>query len=129
MVRHRTADELEAGLDEIPRSPTDHGGLALIACRPHSEEREVPDTAEISLVEGLVGDNWKTRGSTRTPDGSAHPQMQLTLMNARVIALIAGEKERWAIAGDQLYIDFDLSAKNLPPGTRLEIGSAIIEVT
>ena len=129
MVKQRTAEELEAGLKQIRQSPKDNGVLALIARRPRSEEREVLETAEISLVEGLVGDNWKTRGSTRTADGSAHPEMQITLMNARVIALVAGEREHWAIAGDQLYIDLDMSARNVPPGTRLSIGSAIIEVT
>ena len=62
-------------------------------------------------------------------DGSANPDAQLTLMNARVVALVAGERERWPLAGDQLYVDLDLSADNLPPGTRLAVGSAVIEVT
>ena len=83
----------------------------------------------LDLSEGLVGDNWKTRGSRRTADGSAHPDMQLNVMNARVIALLAQGVERWALAGDQLYIDLDLSFENLPPGTRLALGSAVIEVT
>jgi MOSC domain-containing protein YiiM len=85
--------------------------------------------AEISLTEGLVGDNWKTRGSSRTPDCSAHPERQLTVMNARVIALLADEPQHQALAGDQLFVDLDLSAENLPPGTQLEIGTAIIEIT
>jgi MOSC domain-containing protein YiiM len=129
MVKYRTAEELEAGLERIRQSPRDNGVLALISRRPRAEEREVLREAEISLMEGLVGDNWKTRGSSRTPDGSAHPDLQLTLMNSRVIALLAQEQERWALAGDQLFIDLDLSAKNLPPGTQLEIGTAIIEIT
>src|SRR5207247_88617 len=81
------------------------------------------------LREGLVEDNWRTRGSSRTVDGSSHPEMQLNLMNARVIALVAQERERWPLAGDQLYLDLDLSSENLPPGTRLALGSAVIEVT
>jgi MOSC domain-containing protein YiiM len=129
MIKHRTAEELEAGLDEIRQSPKDNGVLALIARRPRSEEREVLQEAEISLNDGVVGDNWKVRGSTRTPDGSGHPELQLTLMNARVIALVAGEREHWALAGDQFYIDLDMSAENVPSGTRLELGTAIIEVT
>ncbi|MBX2996887.1 MAG: hypothetical protein KF893_00140 [Caldilineaceae bacterium] len=78
---------------------------------------------------GLVGDNWKARGSSSTDDGSAHPEMQLNLMNARAAALVAQDKSRWPLAGDQLFVDLDLSEKNVPPGTRLAIGSAILEVT
>ena len=79
--------------------------------------------------EGLVGDSWRTRGSSRTPDGSAHPNMQLNIMNARVIALVAQDKDRWQLAGDQLFIDLDLSAENLPAGTQLSLGAAVIEVS
>jgi len=103
--------------------------LKFIIRRPLEGEREVLTEAKLCLVEGLVGDNWKTRGSPKTPDGSAHPDKQLNIMNARSIALIARTQERWPLAGDQLYIDLDLSGANLPPGTRLSIGAAIIEIT
>lgn len=128
-ARHLTMEELEDGLEEIRQSPQQGGTLELIACRPAVGERKVLEEAELSVEEGLVGDNWRARGSSRTPDGSAHPEMQLNIMNARTIALIAQERERWALAGDQLFIDLDLSDANLPPGTQLAIGSAIIEVT
>jgi hypothetical protein len=122
-------EELEAGLDEIRRSPKDGGVLELIVRRPLVDAREVLEEGELHLSEGLVGDSWKLRGSSRTPDGSAHPDMQLNVMNARAIALVARERHRWPLAGDQLYVDLDLSDENLPPGTRLSIGSAVIEVT
>jgi len=128
-MTHRTAEELEAGLEEIFRSPQDEGTLELIVRRPATGKREVADEAELNVATGLVGDNWKDRGSSRTADGSPHPGMQLNLMNARVIALLARDRERWPLAGDQLFVDLDLSAENLPPGTQLAIGSAIIEVT
>lgn len=124
-----TMAELEAGLEGIRQSPTDAGVLALIVRRPQVEAREVLEEGELDLFDGLVGDNWKTRGSSQTADGSAHPDMQLNIMNARVIALLAQKKERWALAGDQLYMDLDLSAENVPPGTRLSLGEAVIEVT
>ncbi len=127
--KHLTQAELQAGLDAIFQSPKTEGVLALIVCRPQIEAREVLEVGELDLNDGLVGDNWKTRGSSRTSDGSSHPDMQLNIMNARAIALIAHEKERWPLAGDQLYIDLDLSAANAPPGTRLALGSAIIEIT
>lgn len=128
-VKHLTMAELEAGLDEIRQSPKEAGVLELIVRRPATDEREILEEGELHPVEGLLGDSWKVRGSSRTPDGSAHPEMQLNIMNARAIALVAQDKERWPLAGDQLYIDMDLSAENLPAGTRLALGSAVIEVT
>jgi hypothetical protein len=122
-------ETLDAGLAHVRGAPQDAGTVELIVCRPNEGERELLDEAELDPVEGLVGDNWRTRGSRATEDGGAHPDLQLTLMNARVTALIAQTRERWPLAGDQLYVDFDLSEANLPVGTRLAIGSAVIEVT
>jgi hypothetical protein len=124
-----SVDRFLAGLDEVRRSPVDTGTVELIVRRPAVDEREVVEAAALDLEEGLVGDNWRARGSGGTDDGSAHPGMQLTLMNSRLAALVAGERERWPLAGDQLYVDLDLSEENLPPGTRLAIGTAVIEIT
>jgi hypothetical protein len=128
-VKHLTMAELEAGLDTIRQAPKNEGVLKLIVRRPQIDAREVLETGELDLAEGLVGDNWKVRGSSRTPNGESHPDMQLNIMNVRVIALLAQEKDRWQLAGDQLFIDLDLSADNVPPGTQLALGSAVIEVT
>jgi hypothetical protein len=128
-IKHLTWDELTAGLDEIRRSPQDEGSLELIVRRPDIEQREVLVEGQLDEAIGLVGDTWGKRGSSRTPDGRRHPDMQLNVMNARTIALLAQDKARWALAGDQLFIDLDLTAQNLPAGTRLAIGSAVIEVT
>jgi hypothetical protein len=130
VARHLTTEQLEAGLDEIRRAPGDVGTVALIVRRPAEGEREVLAEGSLDLRQGLVGDMWSSRGSKRTPDGSAHPDMQLTVMNARVVDLIAaGDRERWPLAGDQIYADFDISAENLPPGTQLALGGAVVEVT
>ncbi len=128
-IRHLTREELEAGVSEIRRAPRDEGVLELIVRRPKVNEREVLDVAELNLDEGVAGDTWKVRSSMRTPDGSRHPDMQLNIINARVIALIAQDRSRWPLAGDQLYVDLDLAGENLPPWTRLQIGTAIVEVT
>jgi MOSC domain-containing protein YiiM len=128
-VSHLSFEELEAGLDEIRQSPKDHGVLKMIVRRPNVDEREELTEGELSLEEGLVGDTWKERFSRRTPDGSANPDAQITIMNARAVALLAQSEERWSLAGDQFFVDLELSDDNLPPGTRLAIGSAIIEVT
>jgi hypothetical protein len=126
---HVTTLELEAGLDEIRRSPRDVGTLELIARRPAENEREVVDEGVLDVEIGLVGDTWAVRGSRHTEDGSADPRCQINMMNARAAALVAQSKDRWALAGDQLYIDFDLSEDNAPPGTRLAIGAAVLEIT
>jgi len=128
-MRHLTQEELAAGLDGIRKSPKDRGILHLIVRRPATDQREVLDEGSLDPAYGLLGDNWLARGSRSTPDGSAHPEMQLNIMNSRVIALVAQDPQRWALAGDQLFIDMDLSPENLPPGTKLSIGSAVLEVT
>ena len=127
--KHLTLAELEASLPSALQSPTDAGTLDLIVCRPAVGRRDVLEAGELDLATGLVGDTWNIRSSTRTADGSPHPDMQINVMNSRVIAMIAGEESRWGLAGDQLYLDLDISARNLPPGTQLSVGSAVIEVT
>lgn len=129
VAKNMTLEDLQAGLDDIKLSPKDAGAVQMIVRRPSTEERESLEEGQLSLVEGLVGDNWGTRGSSRTADGSSHPDMQLTIMNTRVIDLIAQGKERWHLAGDQLFVDMDLSVENMPPGTRISLGTAVIEAT
>lgn len=128
-VKHLTMEQLEAGLDSIRQSPKDQGVLEMIVRRPEIDQRQVLQVGRLNHQDGLVGDNWKARGSSQMPAGSANPDVQLTLMNARVVALLAQDKERWPLAGDQLYVDLDLSTENLPAGTHLALGSAVIEVT
>jgi MOSC domain-containing protein YiiM len=128
-MTHLDAATLEAGLPQIRQAPKDEGRVALIVRRPTIDEREVLDEAEIDLVHGVVGDNWRVKGSSSTPDGSANPDAQITVVNARAAAVVAGDVERWPLAGDQLYVDLDISTENLPPGTRLELGTAVLEVT
>jgi hypothetical protein len=128
-VRHLSTEELYAGLDEIRRAPKDQGVLEMIVRRPRKGEREVLEEGQLDLHDGLVGDSWKHRHSSRSADGRAHPDMQINVMSSRAIALVSQDKALWPLAGDQLFIDLDLSAANVPPGTQLAIGSAVIEVT
>jgi hypothetical protein len=124
---HVSAAELEAGLPEIKLAPAAEGTVELIVRRPAEDVREVLEEAVLDLNEGLVGDRW--RASARNEGEPLDSSTQLTLMNARVIALIEPNRERWPLAGDQLYVDLDLRPENLPAGTRLALGSAVIEVT
>ena len=127
MLQNAELTRLEEGLDHIREAPADGGTVELIARRPAVDEREVLAEARLDLRDGLEGDTWRVRGSSRTPDSGPNAEAQLTLMNARAAASIAGERERWPLAGDQLYVDLDLSLTNLPPGSRVQIGSAVIE--
>lgn len=110
---HLTTRQLEEGLAHLTQAPADEGRLEMMVRRPAVGEREVLEQAELDTADGLVGDTWRQRRSSRTADGSAHPDMQINIMSAR----------------DQLFLDMDLSAANLPPGTRLALGSAVLEVT
>jgi len=127
-VEHLGKEQLEAALPELRLSPRNNGVLNHIVCRPATGQREVLVEGELDLAEGLVGDNWSMRGAN-TPDGMPDPEMQLNIMNSRVTALITQDPDHWKLCGDQLYIDMDLSSNNLPAGTRLSIGSTIVEVT
>ncbi len=129
MTAHLTADALAAGLDHIRQSPVDNGTLELIVCRPAVNERRVLEEGRLDLATGLIGDMWSVRSSTSTPDGSPDPNGQVTIMNARAAALLAGLPERWPLAGDQLYVDLDLGEAALAAGTQLAIGEAVVEIT
>ncbi len=129
MSEHPTLQELLTTIPDISISPSDQGTVEMITRRPEVGERDILEVCELDETRGLVGDNWEQRGSASTPDGSANPDAQITIINSRIVDAVAGSKSRWHLAGDQLVIDIDLSHDNLPPGSRLNIGSAIIELT
>ncbi len=126
---HLTTEQLEGGLELIRQSPTEDGRLEMIVQRPTEGERVVLDIGELNTEEGLAGDSWNVRGSRRTDDGTSHPDMQINIMNSRVLALVAQRPDRMHLAGDQLVVDLDLSAINLPAWTRLAIGDAVIDMS
>lgn len=129
MQAEQSLTAIEETLAALGDSPRDSGTVELIVCRPQNGERQVLDEAELDTAQGLIGDNWIVRGSRHTPDGNAHPELQIAIMNSRVIQAIAQDKDRWALAGDQLFLDFDLSTDNLAIGERLRIGTVLLEIT
>jgi hypothetical protein len=130
VMDHPSLPTLEAALVDIRSSPPDDGRVELIVVRPAENEREVVEEAVIDLERGVIGDDWQTRGSTSTDDGASNPLKQVNLMNHRVVTHLAGgDADRRKLAGDQLYVDLDLSLDNLPPGTRIQVGSAVLEIT
>ncbi len=129
MAEHLTRAELQAGLAHILASPEDDGVLEAIVIRPGSGLRQEPQSCDISAAGGVHGDHWAKGCWLSTEAGEPHPDVQICIMNARCIAHIAGERQRWALAGDNLLIDLDIGPENLPPGQRLRIGTAVIEIT
>jgi len=121
--------ELIEGLDHVAGAPVDAGVVELIVMRPEVDERVVLEVAQLDEHQGLVGDSWLQRGSRRTADGLADPLGQLAIMSSRAAALLAGWRDRWPLAGDQLFLDLDLSEASLPAGARLAVGSAVVEIT
>ncbi len=119
----------DAGLEHVRRAPAGRGRLELVVARPEVDERLELDEARLTVAEGLEGDSWSRRPSRRTPDGSPFVDAQLNVMSSRAIQLFAGSRERWPLAGDQLFVDLDLSEASLPAGSRLAIGTAVIEVS
>ena len=126
---HLTTAEIEEKIADVLASPKDNGTLEMIVRRPAVNSREVVDSGYLSIENGLVGDNWLSRGSSRTDNGLGHPEMQLNLMNWRFANLISGSRDRVQLAGDQLFVDLDLSSENIAPGTQLSVGDAVIEIT
>lgn len=123
---HRTTEELQSLLNEIFAAPRDSGPIEMIVRRPGENQREVIQSGELTTEEGLVGDNWGDRVDS---DGEPNRAAQLTLMNSRVTDAVAVTRERWPLAGDQIYVDLDISMENLPPGSRLRVGEAIVEIS
>jgi MOSC domain-containing protein YiiM len=128
-MQHLSRQDLEACLGHIRDSPADRGVVVLVVRRPAVGVRELPPEAMLNPAAGLVGDNWLARGSSGTPDGAADPQRQVTVMNARVAELVAGGADRMPLAGDQIYVDFDIGVENLPAGSLLAVGEAVLEVS
>lgn len=128
-MQPRSPEELDDAIPWIRQSPKDEGTLRMIVVRPGTNERAVLPAVEISETGGVHGDCWASGCWKSLPDGRPHPDVQIAMMNARVIEAVAGSEQRWPLAGDNLFVDLDLASENLMSGQRLEIGSAVIEIT
>lgn len=124
-----TQEELDAALDEIRGAPRGEGRVELIVARPTHGERAIVDEGRLDIAQGLVGDNWPSRPAKGALDGKPHPDTQITLMNMRAVRALARDAADWAMAGDQLFVDFDLSGEHLPAGTRVQLGGAELVIT
>lgn len=122
----KTMDQLISAIAQVKQAPRDQGTVELLVCRPEQGQRKVLQQAELDTDQGLLGDNWFARGHKKGP---ANTDMQINIMNVRVIAALSDDKTRWPLAGDQLYVDFDISKQNLPAGSHIQVGSAVLEVT
>ncbi|GJM29802.1 MAG: MOSC domain-containing protein [Cyclobacteriaceae bacterium] len=128
-MEHKDYSTIERGFEVVKASPSFEGTVQMVVIRPEVNQRKELDEGQLDVEKGLVGDNWATRGSSQTEDGNAHPGMQINIMNSRVIRLVTHDRSEWKMAGDQLFVDLNLSKSNMPPGTRFTVGDATLEVT
>jgi hypothetical protein len=129
-VPYRTTAQLESHLDHLRTAPVDAGTLALVVRRPSHGARELLEDGLLDEADGLVGDNWLARATSRAVAEGRHLDAMVTVMSSRMAALLADTDEERALAGDQLYVDLDLSHDHLPAGARFAIGDeAVLEVS
>lgn len=128
-MQHVTAQEIERRMSWVLDSPRDNGVVQLIVVRPQTDQRTVIDRAHFSPETGVAGDNWQHDCWKKLSDGHSDPDVQVAIMNARMIEVLASDPAHWPLAGDQLFVDFDLSTSNLSPGDQLKVGGAILEIT
>ena len=129
-MAHLSTEQITERVADLPPAPTDNGVVATLLIRPETNVRKIVSTFHVVPGEGIVGDNYVARGDRKTPDGKAHPEGQVCIMNASILDILAdGDTNKWELAGDQILADFDLSTDNLPAGTRFSIGSATFEVS
>jgi hypothetical protein len=119
-AHHLASDELERGYAQLS-PPKDSGELALICARGEDGQRSELQRAALSVRGGLPGDAWFR-------DCPEKVDAQLTVMRVDVARLFANGQSI-TLAGDNLFVDLDLSKANLPCGSRLRIGGALLEVT
>ena len=120
-AHHLPAEQLREGLRKLPELPRDRGRLALLVRRRADGVRETPERVRLDAEEGLVGDGWSRR-PPRKPDA------QLAVM-CRPLAELIANGQPLSLFGDNLFVDLDLSAANLPEGARLQVGEAVVEMT
>ena len=129
-MTHRTIAELEAHVDHLRAAPAHAGTLELVVRRPAVGEREILEEGRLDEADGLVGDNWLERATSIAIVEGRHLQAQINVMSARMVKFLAANVDEQALAGDQLFLDLDISFANLPAGSRVSIGDeAVIEIT
>jgi hypothetical protein len=126
---HRSPEALQAGLPHILQSPRDGGRVDAIVVRPSTDGRQNLASCHFDVGSGAVGDRWVKRFPSPPLPGMSEQESQVTIMNSRAVQLLAGDRDRWALAGDQLYVDLHLGSDNLKTGDRLRVGSVVLEVT
>jgi hypothetical protein len=131
---YRTSAELAAGLEHLRRAPSDVGTVRLVVRRPDLGVREILEEGTFDTVDGLLGDSWYSRATSRAIAEGRHLEAQVNVMSARMVALLTEVTQEQSYAGDQLYVDLDISVDNLPTGSRLafgepDAGGAVLEIS
>ncbi len=128
-MKYAAQSDIDRRMDWVLNAPRDKGRVKLIVVRPQTNQRTMLEQVLFSREAGVTGDNWQQHCWKKCDDGKADPSVQVAIMNARMIEVLAGHKNNWPLAGDQLFVDFDLGINNLSPGDQLQVGGAVLEIT
>ena len=124
-----TAEELAAALPRVLAAPLDAGPVRLLCARPKPNARTFPETLTLTRRDGVAGDFEMSRPWLELPDGSADPRIQVSILPWRVLELVWRERDRIAHPGDNIVVDMNLTDQNLPVGTLLSVGTAVLRIS
>jgi hypothetical protein len=120
---------LMAALPFVMAAPADNAPVRQLCFRPDRHARSFPDQLALTRAAGIPGDRWLAEPWLRLPDGAPDPDIQVSILPARVLDLIWKPGDTAPHPGDPIIADMDLSLANLPPGTLVQAGSAVLRVS
>jgi len=126
---HVTLPECMAALPHILAAPKDAGAIDHLCFRPSRGTRTFPASLTLTKAEGIPGDRWLKEPWQRLSDGTPDPDLQVSILPARVLDLIWRARETTTHPGDTIVADLDLGVANLPPGSLLQAGTAVLRVS
>ncbi|WP_062763020.1 hypothetical protein [Falsirhodobacter sp. alg1] len=123
-----TTDALNAALPHVLAAPKDNTPVTMLCFRPATGERDFRDHLRLTRAEGIPGERWLTRPWMRLPDGSPHPAIQVSILPKRVLDLVWTDHSV-PHPGDPIIADLDTSLANLPTGSLIRVGTAVLRVS
>lgn len=120
---------LDAALPFVLAAPRDDAPIALLCTRPALGQRAFPASIRLTKAEGIPGERWLTQSWLRLPDGRPDPRNQVSLLPSRVMDIAWQNRDTAPHPGDPIVADLDMTEANLPVGTLIGVGSAVLRVS
>ncbi|WP_199523173.1 hypothetical protein [Pararhodobacter sp. CCB-MM2] len=128
-IAHVTREELDAALPQVLAAPKDGAAIEMLCLRPQRNQRAFVDELTVTQAEGIPGERWLCEPWLRLEDGSPHPGIQICIVSKQVLDLVWRDRENVVHPGDTFTVDMDLGEANLPEGTLLQAGTAVLRVS